>query len=101
MVDTENNITVASATKELSLTKVGQRRINMIWEVTQSFIALGVTTATLYASSALVLRGDKGEAAFLLLSNSFFLVIGFYFGRTNHQRIGGVGGGVQTSDGGR
>jgi hypothetical protein len=69
----------------------GQRRINLIWEVTQAAIALGVTGSTLYVSSAMVLRGDKAESAVLLLSNSFFLVIGFYFGRTNHNKIGGVG----------
>lgn len=75
---------------EAAHTSLGQRRVNLIWEFTQATIAVGVTIATLWASTALTLRGDAGEAAFLLLSNSFFLVIGFYFGRTNHQRIGGV-----------
>lgn len=78
--------------EELAHTSLGQRRINLIWEFTQASIAVGVTIATLWASTSLTLRGDAGEAAFLLLSNSFFLVIGFYFGRTNHQKIGGVGG---------
>lgn len=75
----------------------GQRAINAIWEVTQAIIALSVTLATLYAAVTLVLKGQPADAAFLLLSNAFFLVIGFYFGRTNHQRIGGVG----PVDGGR
>jgi len=69
----------------------GQRVINAIWECTQAFIAIVVTSSTLYASVQLVLKGEKMEAAFLLLSNAFFLVIGFYFGRTNHTRMGGVG----------
>jgi hypothetical protein len=69
----------------------GQRRINLVWEVTQSLIALGVTSSTLYVSSVMVLRGEKSEAAILLLSNAFFLVVGFYFGRTNHDKTGGVG----------
>jgi len=52
---------------------------------------LSVTSATLYNATKLSLRDHPGDAAFLLLSNAFFLVIGFYFGRTNHQRIGGIG----------
>lgn len=69
----------------------GQRTINVIWEVTQAVIALAVTMATLFAAVSLVLQGKPADAAFLLLSNAFFLVIGFYFGRTNHQRMGGIG----------
>jgi hypothetical protein len=79
---------------EISLRTAGQRRVNIIWELTQALIAGLVTTATLLAAVVLVLKDQKAEAAFLLLSNAFFLVIGFYFGRTNHQRVGGVGVGV-------
>jgi len=68
----------------------GQRRVNMTWELTQALIAIMVTLATLYVSAKLALRDQGQVAAFLLLSNAFFLVIGFYFGRTNHQRVGGV-----------
>lgn len=79
-------------TEEQDRKTAGQRQINRVWEYTQSFVAVAVTLSTLYVSSALAIR-DQGEtAAFLLLSNAFFLVIGFYFGRTNHQRTGGVGG---------
>lgn len=68
----------------------GQRHINRIWEYTQALIAILVSTATLYVAANLSLI-DRGEmAAFLLLSNAFFLVIGFYFGRTNHTNTGGV-----------
>jgi len=70
----------------------GQRLINRVWEYTQATIAILVTTATLYVSSQLALSGVGEMAAFLLLSNAFFLVIGFYFGRTNHARSGGIGG---------
>jgi hypothetical protein len=70
----------------------GQRRVNLLWEATQSVIALSVTTATLYTATNLALQDQTETAAFLLLSNGFFLVIGFYFGRTNHARTGGVGG---------
>lgn len=81
----ENNETPESPVK---LTE--QRRINTIWEATQAFIAILVTASTLFAATKLTLNNSGEMAAFLLLSNSFFLVIGFYFGRTNHQRIGGV-----------
>lgn len=76
----------------------GQRRINLIWELTQAFVALAVTFTTLFVSAVLVIRGNAESAAFLLLSNAFFLVIGFYFGRTNHSRSGGVGGDVVRYD---
>lgn len=69
----------------------GQRAINAVWEYTQAIIAVSVTASTLYASVSLVTGGRPADGAFLLLSNAFFLVIGFYFGRTNHQRTGGVG----------
>ena len=84
---TDPNITQTE--KETALHSSGQRRVNIIWELTQALVALGVTASTLYVSGKLAIDG-KGEAAFLLLSNAFFLVIGFYFGRTNHQRVGGV-----------
>lgn len=75
---------------EESLLTSGQRRINLIWEVTQSVIAMTVTTSTLYVSANLALNNQGDTSAFLLLSNVFFLVIGTYFNRSNHQRIGGV-----------
>ena len=82
----------ASTTAEQDRKTSGQRRINLVWELTQAFIAVVVTLATLYVASQLALKDNGQTAAFLLLSNAFFLVIGFYFGRTNHQRSGGVGG---------
>lgn len=77
------------AESQTALHTAGQRRVNIIWEFTQAIVALAVTGSTLYVSGKLAVEG-KGEAAFLLLSNAFFLVIGFYFGRTNHQRVGGI-----------
>lgn len=69
----------------------GQRRVNLLWEITQSLIALLVSSATLYTAVKLSLLDPLKTAGFLLLSNGFFLVIGFYFGRTNHARTGGPG----------
>ena len=69
----------------------GQRRINAIWEITQAVIALSVTGVTLYVAARIAGAAGADTQSFLLLSNAFFLVIGFYFGRTNHTRMGGVG----------
>lgn len=82
--------TAPTTTIEQNRHSLGQRRVNLIWEGTQAFVATAVTTSTLYVAANLALRDDKQAAAFLLLSNAFFLVVGFYFGRTNHQRVGGV-----------
>lgn len=68
----------------------GQRRINLIWEITQAFVAISVTGSTLYVAAQLAVKGGT-ETPFLLLSNAFFLVVGTYITRTNHQKIGGVG----------
>jgi hypothetical protein len=73
------------------LRTAGQRRINLIWETTQSFIALSVCTVTLGVAAFIVQRNTDTDGAVAMLSNAFFLVIGFYFGRTNHERSGGVG----------
>lgn len=86
-----------TTTAEENRHTAGQRRVNIIWESTQAIIALLVTCTGMYTASRLALRSslsdnDKSAAitAFLLISNVVFLVIGFYFGRTNHQRVGGV-----------
>ncbi len=68
----------------------GQRGINRIWEYTQSYISVTVVTAGLVVAASLALRLGDTSSAFALLSNTMFVVIGFYFGRTNHQRVGGV-----------
>lgn len=69
-------------TAEQDRATFGQRRINLIWEATQATIAVAVTISTVAGA----LMGVESA----VLSNSFFLVVGFYFGRTNHQRIGGI-----------
>lgn len=76
---------------QTSLKTAGQRRVNLLWESTQALVALAVTGATLYISAVLALS-DHGATAFVLLSNAFFVVIGFYFGRTNGTRTGGISG---------
>lgn len=88
----QDSVIAPTTTAEENRGTAGQRRVNLVWEYTQSLIAIFVTLATLGASVWLVARqgSDTNTAAFILLSNAFFLVVGFYFGRTNHQRVGGV-----------
>lgn len=64
-------------------------RINLIWEYTQAFLASIVVLTFVI----LALQGNPIPRG---LGNVLFLVIGFYFGRTNHARPGGgttTGGG--------
>jgi len=70
-------------TAQEDIVTLGQRRVNLIWESTQAVIALCVTAALVYVS----VKGIDSEE----LKNAFFLIIGFYFSRTNHSAIGGVG----------
>ena len=81
-----------TTTHQQDITLQGQRRVNLIWEFTQAAIAIII-------SLAIVIVGVyDGIATHSLdvqvpstLSNAFFLIVGFYFSRTNHQAIGGVG----------
>lgn len=80
---------------------IGQRKINVVWEYTQTFIAGSVVTVILFVAARIVISAIGPEAtekqasfansAFIFLTGIANLVIGFYFGRTNHTRIGGVG----------
>lgn len=77
-----------NTTAQDDITKAGQRKVNMIWEYTQAIIALAVVLASLIAALVAAMK-DKEVSAFL----SFVCgnVVGFYFSRTNHQSIGGIG----------
>ena len=80
----------AAKDDETSVRTAGQRRINLLWEATQAVVAVSVTFGALYVSIWQATHGTPSDAAFLLLSNAFFLVIGTYITRTNHQKTGGV-----------
>ena len=60
-----------------------QRHLNLVWELTQAAIAVGIVGATIYAAFTPAIQAD-------LLNNMCFLIVGFYFGRTNHARTGGT-----------
>ena len=67
----------------------GQRRINLIWETTQAMIAVSVVVATMITAIYGYTAMSKGEIP-NIIATAFGTVVGFYFGRTNHSRIGGV-----------
>lgn len=72
-----------TTTIQEDLTTSGQRTINRIWEVTQAVVAVLVTIVFLFCEI------QKIDSAAVKMS--FTLVIGFYFSRTNHTQIGGLG----------
>lgn len=104
MVDTPNKQTVhgpvvppTEAAQELQATRasgaeilaVGRHQsINMIWERTQQFVAILCVLASVLSSVFLVFIGTDplAEHGYQFLTNVGLLVIGFYFGRTNHTR---------------
>ncbi len=78
----------ADTTFQEDLTFEGQRRINLIWESTQSLIAKIVVIFTMVIAAYCVYVGKEVPA---LVAMAFGTVVGFYFSRTNHAAIGGVG----------
>jgi len=76
----------------------GQRQINLIWENTQMRVALSVIWSALAVAGILAVGSkflgspDIQLAAVVFLFGVANLVTGFYFGRTNHTRSGGIGG---------
>lgn len=81
----------AKENEEVLMTR-GQRKINILWEITSSLIALSVTWETLYVvgKMALTAEGETQVAAFVLLSTIFSSVITAYIAKVNHSKIGGV-----------
>lgn len=84
---------LGSATlQQRCLINAGQRRVNLIWECTQAFIAVIVVLANMVAGIFNVLHQTPEDPP-MILSSSLFLIVGFYFSRTNgtnHSAIGGV-----------
>lgn len=78
-----------NTTQQEDLVVAGQRRINLIWERTQALIALVVVICTM-AVSVYVTVVPTAQIP-TMLSVAFGLITGFYFGRTNHAGIGGLG----------
>lgn len=72
-----------TTTEAEDTTTEGQRKVNLIWELTQAGISVLITAAVVYCAIYSISSDN--------LANAFFLIIGFYFSRTNHQAIGGIG----------
>lgn len=87
----------SATTPEQDRTTAGQREVNLIWERTQQKIALGVVSGSIIVSGCLAVLGKYLGSADLQLAAVVFmfgvanLVVGFYFSRTNHTKVGGVG----------
>lgn len=94
----------ASLREAAVLRTQGQRLINLIWEKTQRQVALAVIGGALLVAGSLAIFGhwlgsnDLQLAAVVFLFGVANLVTGFYFGRTNHARVGGVGGESSSHD---
>lgn len=90
----------ASTTAEQDRKTASQRDINLVWENTQMKIALSVIWGSLIVAVTLSIFGkwlgvpDIQLAAVVFIFGVANLVTGFYFGRTNHSRSGGIGGDV-------
>ncbi len=79
-----------NTTAQDDLVTAGQRKINLIWEWTQSIVSLAIVAANMIVGVYDGVTSVHPEFP-VILSSSLFLVIGFYFSRTNHAAIGGVG----------
>lgn len=89
--------------EQRSKTTEGQRAINLLWENTQSRIALFVVIAGIFTNSIVIVlliimirQISVVQVALVSMCLQFInlttgIVIGFYFSRTNHAAIGGVG----------
>lgn len=81
----ENQTLAPTTTHQEDVTTAGQRRINLIWEITQATVAISITWSVIYTSINNI--SESGG----VLTNAFFLIVSMYFVRTNHQLIGGTG----------
>lgn len=79
-----------TTTSEEDLHSASQRKVNIIWERTQQIIALAVVLSTMISGVYMSFKGLPESRMPTILSVAFGTVVGFYFGRTNHQTIGGV-----------
>lgn len=90
MADLEKPAPPTTTTEENLHTK-SARAINLIWEFTQAMIACSIVGTIDYVLVWVIRNDSQGRsAALMVLVGAFNLVIGFYFGRTNHARSGGM-----------
>jgi hypothetical protein len=92
-----------SKISEIGLSTAGQRTINLIWETTQARIAvlsvaagfliniMVILIVLLVAAEITVNQIAVISVCLQFINLSVGIIIGFYFSRTNHAAIGGVG----------
>jgi len=69
-----------TTTEQQDVIVTRQSHVALIWESVQGLIAIAITGAVIYCSVNRIISQD--------LSNAFFLIIGFYYSRTNHEKGG-------------
>lgn len=79
-----------TTTEQQDITRASQRRVNLIWEVTQAIIAVLVVGANVFAALWNVTHGTIAEPP-LILTSLGFVIVTSYFQRTNHTAVGGIG----------
>jgi hypothetical protein len=85
-VEAKEAVAASAAVDAHTLMTAGQRRVNLIWEFTQAIISIAVVATSMVLAAT---RSEKDIPSYV--SNTLFLVVGFYFSRTNHSSVGGVG----------
>lgn len=92
-----------TTTSEQNINTAGQRTINLMWESTQSRIATITVYSNVFINAvvicALLFANAKIDTALIALILAAMasmnqisgIIIGFYFSRTNHSAIGGIG----------
>lgn len=82
----------SKTTFQEDLTTEGQRRVNLIWEYTQSLVTFTVVLTNMaVAGWNGVSKINPIDSHPSILSSALFLILGFYYSRTNHAAIGGIG----------
>jgi hypothetical protein len=81
----------SQTTYQEDLVTAGQRKVNLIWEYTQSFVTISVVTTNMLVAGINAVNSRPISEHPAILSSSLFLILGFYYSRTNHAAIGGVG----------
>ncbi len=79
-----------TTTAQQDISTAGQRKVNLIWEYTQASVAVMVVGANIVVWVGTSLFGKEVKIP-EGLTNAMFLIVGFYFSRTNHAAIGGIG----------
>ena len=72
----------ATTTSQEDMVTAGQRRINLIWEMTQAVVTILITCSAVFCA---IYKIDAD-----VLNFAFVAVISTYYARTNHTKVGGV-----------